>query len=87
MDLLTNNMEMIWDVGKWILLILATGFIAQFGKQFATYLITKLRKDKSANIDNSVSMNGSKGQIDKKQLKQLAKIEKKRIKNLEKSQK
>jgi hypothetical protein len=36
---------------KWAAMILITGFIAQFGKKFAEYLIDRLRSKKSAAAD------------------------------------
>jgi hypothetical protein len=31
---------------KWVLIVLAAGFIGQFGKSFATYLIARAKKKK-----------------------------------------
>ena len=34
----------VWPVMKWVLLVLLAGFIAQFGKSMAQYLMKKTRK-------------------------------------------
>ncbi|MCX5845148.1 MAG: hypothetical protein NTW12_02135 [Deltaproteobacteria bacterium] len=34
------------QIMKWILIVLVAGFIGQFGKSFATYLIERARKKK-----------------------------------------
>jgi len=40
----------------WVLIVLAAGFIGQFGKSFATYLISLVRKKKnSVEVDEAVS--------------------------------
>jgi len=31
---------------KWVVIVLITGFIAQFGKSFATYILKKIRAEK-----------------------------------------
>lgn len=36
----------VWLVLKWALVVLAAGFIGQFGKAFATYLIRRAREGK-----------------------------------------
>ena len=35
---------------KWIIIVIAAGFLGQFGKSFATYLIEKARKKKALSI-------------------------------------
>jgi hypothetical protein len=37
----------VWLVVKWALIVLAAGFIGQFGKAFASYLIRRTRKDRT----------------------------------------
>ena len=32
---------------KWVLIVLVTGFIAQFGKTFAKYVILKIRRERT----------------------------------------
>lgn len=40
---------------KWILIVLAAGFIGQFGKSLATYLIKKARASKTADMSEAVT--------------------------------
>jgi hypothetical protein len=49
-NLFSTEAGVIWLVLKWILVVLAAGFIGQFGKAFATYLMrrTRERKDPEA---------------------------------------
>lgn len=35
------------QVIKWVIIVIAAGFLGQFGKSFATYLIERARKKKS----------------------------------------
>jgi hypothetical protein len=47
---------------KWVIIVIAAGFLGQFGKSFATYLIERARKKKanaaSGKLDASVSPAG-----------------------------
>ncbi len=88
-----------WNTAlKWILTILITGFIAQFGRMFAEYLIKKLKKpDIPSSSDTSpaepltdqtipataILMKDDKRE--KKIKKGILKDEKKRFKSLKKS--
>lgn len=87
MDFIKDNSDTILEIMKWVLLVLITGFIAQFGKKFASYIIAKFNKDESSTLKNSAVPLQDKEILDKKQLKEFAKIEKKKAKNLKKSQK
>jgi hypothetical protein len=44
---------------KWVIIVIAAGFLGQFGKSFATYLIERARKKKahaaSEKLEGSVS--------------------------------
>lgn len=50
------------QIMTWVLIVLAAGFIGQFGKSFATYLIERARKKKvlaaSENFGDSVKQPG-----------------------------
>lgn len=51
MDYITHNLfsteaGVVWLVLKWVLVVLAAGFIGQFGKAFATHLIRKAQERK-----------------------------------------
>ena len=37
-----------WSIMKWVLVVLAAGFIGQFGKTFATHLLEKVRSRRAA---------------------------------------
>ncbi|MFC2081584.1 hypothetical protein ACFLR0_00155 [Candidatus Bipolaricaulota bacterium] len=39
--------EAVWDVLKWVLLVLAAGFVGQFGRFFAQRLIERRRREKA----------------------------------------
>lgn len=46
-NLFSTEAGVVWLVLKWALVVLAAGFIGQFGKSFATYLIRRAREGKS----------------------------------------
>ncbi len=75
------TLDAVWDVVKWVLLVLVAGFIGQFGKSFALRLIERRRR-KAADLDPNVSQPASdpRGEIEKVRLDAQAKIEKKRAK-------
>jgi hypothetical protein len=43
-NLFSTEAGVVWLVLKWILVVLAAGFIGQFGKAFATYLMRRTRQ-------------------------------------------
>ncbi|OPY83000.1 MAG: hypothetical protein A4E70_00470 [Syntrophus sp. PtaU1.Bin005] len=43
---------------KWVLIVLITGFIAQFGKSFAKYLLEKIRARKALEAEKLTSAAG-----------------------------
>jgi hypothetical protein len=45
-NLFSTEAGVVWLVLKWILVVLAAGFIGQFGKAFATYLMRRTRERK-----------------------------------------
>jgi len=45
-NLFSTEAGVVWLVLKWALVVLAAGFIGQFGKAFATYLIRRAREGK-----------------------------------------
>jgi hypothetical protein len=49
-NLFSTEAGVVWLVLKWILVVAAAGFIGQFGKAFATYLMrrTRVRKEPEA---------------------------------------
>lgn len=74
--------DVAWTIIKWVLLVLAAGFVGQFGKSLALRLIKQRREKKLPPGD----MEGST-ELEKKRLKELSKVEKKRIKAQEKKEK
>jgi len=75
------TLDAVWDVLKWVLLVLVAGFIGQFGKSFALRLIERRRR-KAAGSDPNVSPTPAdpRVEIEKARLEARAKIEKKRAK-------
>ena len=45
-NLFSTEAGVVWLVLKWILVVAAAGFIGQFGKAFATYLMRRTRERK-----------------------------------------
>jgi len=79
----------------WSVTILITGFIAQFGKKFATYLINRLKKNNGEIPGDSVkadkpgikpveTISIGKSNIEKNKEKIQKKIEKARLKRIKK---
>ena len=46
-NLFSTEAGVVWLVLKWILVVAAAGFVGQFGKAFATYLIRRARERKA----------------------------------------
>ena len=71
----------VWDVLKWVLLVLAAGFVGQFGKSFALKLIARRRRSKT-DPDSASSQHplAARIEIETSRLNAQAKIEKKRAK-------
>ncbi|HTZ39187.1 MAG TPA: hypothetical protein VMB77_03435 [Syntrophales bacterium] len=42
-NLFSTEAGVVWLVLKWVLVVLAAGFVGQFGKAFATYLMRRAR--------------------------------------------
>jgi hypothetical protein len=75
------TLEAVWDVLKWVLLVLAAGFIGQFGRSFALKLIERRRQKKSDSASaSSPHRLASEIEIEKPRLEAQVKIEKKRAK-------
>lgn len=73
--------EAVWDVLKWVLLVLAAGFVGQFGRFFAQRLIERRRREKAQAEPVHVRTSGSEdAHIERAQVDAHAKIEKKRAK-------
>lgn len=88
------DLDAVWQVGKWVLLVLLAGFIGQFGRHFAKALLERRRRKASQAPEGSkqgaapsktaydVLKEGieAEAELKKKELKEMAKLEKKRAK-------
>lgn len=98
-NLFSTEAGVVWLVLKWILVVLAAGFVGQFGKAFATYLMRRTRQPMEPSLQ-SLPEAGSKGALpespalqqipsagreeEKKEMKVQAKQQKKALKSLKK---
>ena len=76
------DLSSVWSVLKWILVVLAAGFIGQFGRVFATRLIEwrhKKRASQQTDQGHGVSI-PEKTRLEEERVKVKAKLEKKRAK-------
>jgi len=79
--------DAVWDVLKWVLLVLAAGFIGQFGKTLALRIIERRRRAKNSETpqqapsaaDPELARIDAQAKIEKKR----AKAEVKRLKKLD----
>ena len=75
------TLEGVWNVLKWVLVVLAAGFIGQFGKSFALRLIERRRRKRTdSSSASSPHPLAAQTEIEKSRLEARAKIEKKRAK-------
>ena len=51
-NLFSTEAGVIWLALKWVLVVLAAGFIGQFGKDFATYLMRRARARKESEVQS-----------------------------------
>jgi hypothetical protein len=98
-NLFSTEAGVVWLVLKWILVVLAAGFVGQFGKAFATYLMRRTRQPMEPSLQ-SLPEAGSKGALpespalqqippagreeEKREMKAQAKQQKKALKSLKK---
>jgi hypothetical protein len=98
-NLFSTEAGVVWLVLKWILVVLAAGFVGQFGKAFATYLMRRTRQPMEPSLQGLPEA-GSKGalpespalqqipsagqQEEKREMKAQAKQQKKALKGLKK---
>lgn len=69
-----------WNVLKWVLVVLVAGFIGQFGKSFALRLIEQRRKERRQTEASAAPQVSPDIQLEEDRLEALAKIDKKRTK-------
>jgi F0F1-type ATP synthase membrane subunit b/b' len=50
-------------IAKWVLIVLLAGFIGQFGKSFAKYLMERARRKKAAETAASVESNRAEASL------------------------
>ncbi len=75
------TLDAVWDVLKWVLLVLVAGFIGQFGKSLALRLIERRRRKAAGSDPNAPTTPADpRAEIEKARLEARAKIEKKRAK-------
>jgi len=73
----------VWSVLKWVLAVLAAGFIGQFGRVLAMRLIERRRRKRSRSTTESndeVRMPSPELLLEQERLKAAQKVEKKRAK-------
>ena len=73
----------VWSVLKWVLAVLAAGFIGQFGRALAMRLIERRRRKRSRSTTESndeVRMPSPELLLEQERLKAAQKVEKKRAK-------
>jgi len=80
----------VWGVLKWVLAALVAGFIGQFGKSFALYVLKRRRNRRTGESDKEPDVSSTtEADVVREHLETQAKIEKKRakaeIKRLKKS--
>ena len=79
------NWHEVWGILKWVLAAVIAGFIGQFGKSLALFLMQRRRskrgpKDDPVPTNPAPGANSSGGDAEQAYLKAQAKIEKKRAK-------
>ena len=77
------NASSVWDVLKWVLAVLAAGFIGQFGRVLAMRLIERRRKRKASphtERSSEIPAPSPEHSLKQEQLRALQKVEKKRAK-------
>ena len=80
------DLHILWQVVKWVLVVLVAGFIGQFGRHFAKLILERRRQAKleaeRLQGPQAIAYDGEKAklELEKKRSKELAKLEKKRAK-------
>ncbi len=52
-----------WTTPQWVLVVLAAGFIGQFGKSFAQFIIAKLKAGRAAGKEATLSPPAERGKM------------------------
>lgn len=75
------NWEEVWGVLKWVLAALVAGFVGQFGKSLALYLMKRRRVERYRQADSSQGSSDMQSvSTEKKDMNAQAKIDKKKAK-------
>ena len=77
------NASSVWNVLKWVLAVLAAGFIGQFGRVLAVRLIERRRKRNASPYtepSSEIPAPSPEHSLKQEQLRALQKVEKKRAK-------
>ena len=77
------DLHILWQVVKWVLVVLAAGFIGQFGRHLAKLILERRRARMEAEQSSASSASAPEliqAKLEKKRLKEQAKLEKKRAK-------
>jgi hypothetical protein len=77
------DLHVLWQVVKWVLVVLAAGFVGQFGRHLAKLILERRRARLEAEGTQLASMPDPKvveAELEKKRIKEQAKLEKKRAK-------
>ncbi|HIC96346.1 TPA: hypothetical protein EYP12_06960 [Candidatus Bipolaricaulota bacterium] len=78
------ELDLFWQVIKWVLVVLAAGFVGQFGRHLAKLILERRRQARleaeQAQITSVPNLKGVEAELEKKRLKKQAKLEKKRAK-------
>jgi hypothetical protein len=73
-------MEMVLEILKWVAVVFLAGFIGYFGKHLGRIIIAKFSKKSEPDTHIPAAENEINYKHEKKRLKQIQKIEKKRPK-------
>ena len=74
-------METILEILKWVAVVFLAGFIGYFGKYLGRIMVAKFRKNSKPDTTIPPAERGINHKLEKKRLKQIQKIEKKRPKD------
>ncbi len=86
-NIIMMNWKEVWNILRWVLAVLAAGFIGHFGRVLAERIINRSRGGAARNIGRS-GTEDPQLKLEKKRIKAQEKLEKKRIKaNLKKEKK
>lgn len=80
------DLGILWQVLKWVLVVVAAGFVGQFGRHLAKLILERRRQARveagspHASPGNSHEVEKAKLELEKKKAKDQEKLEKKRAK-------